>query len=98
MLVEVNFTKVEDMNTINPQEFGLPVRTVIEFTDESTIAIVINRKSRIIMSDGRRVAEKAEKIKKAQPQMNVALKTTAPVCSQTRSYLNWEGIDVIEIL
>jgi hypothetical protein len=43
------------MNTrFNPKEFGLPARTVIEQIDKNTIALVIDRKSRIIMSDGKK--------------------------------------------
>lgn len=33
---------------IDPDEFGLPARTVIEMLDEQTLAIVIDRKSNII--------------------------------------------------
>lgn len=33
---------------IDPDEFGLPARTVIEMLDEQTLAIVIDRKSHII--------------------------------------------------
>lgn len=34
--------------SIDPEEFGLPARTVIEMLDEQTLAIVIDRKSNII--------------------------------------------------
>lgn len=38
---------------LEPKEFGLPARTVIGQIDENTIALIIDRKSRIIMADGK---------------------------------------------
>jgi len=52
------------MNTrLDPKEFGLPPLTVIEQVDGDTIALVIDRKSCIIMADGKRILEKLRKIK-----------------------------------
>ena len=39
---------------IDPKEFDLASRTILEQIDAKTIAIVIKRKSRIIMADGRK--------------------------------------------
>ena len=73
------------MNTkLDPKEFGLPPRTVVEQVDGDTIALVIDRKSRIIMADGKKILEKLRKIRSTQPLINIALKTTAPVCSKTK--------------
>ncbi len=80
---------------MDPNEFGLPARTVLEQLDGDTIALVLDRKSRIILADGKKVLEKLRKIKNAEPQMNVALKTTAPICSKTKAFLDREGIQVI---
>ncbi|SHO43719.1 hypothetical protein [Desulfopila aestuarii] len=82
-------------NTIPPAQFGLPSRTVLEQIDESCVAIVVNRKSRIIMADGRNILAKASTIHTASPDVNVVLKTTAPVCSKTRRFLEESGIRVI---
>ena len=82
---------------IDPREFGLPPRTSLEELDHDTVAIVIDRKSRVIMADGRKIAEKAEKIKAVLPKMIVILKTTAPVCSKTKSFLSDKGIQVVQI-
>ncbi len=78
-----------------PKEFGLPARTLLEQVDGNTIAIVIDRKSRIIMADGRKILEKAQKIKTLQASITVALKTTAPLCSKTIKFLEAEGIQLI---
>jgi hypothetical protein len=81
--------------TLNPKEFGLPARTVLEQVDDTTTAIVMNRKSRIIMADGKKILEKARKIQEVQPSITVALKTTAPLCSKTRRFLEDEGIPLL---
>lgn len=82
---------------VKPEEFGLPAKTNLEMAGEGTVAIVIARKNKIILADGKRVVEKAQTIKRAQPQMSVVLKTTAKLCGDVRRYLQWEGIDVIEV-
>ena len=82
-------------NYIDPQSLGLLPRTVVEEIDTKTLAIVINRKSRIIMADGRKILAKAEKIKQAKPGCKVVLKTTAPLCKKTLQYFADHGIGVI---
>jgi len=80
---------------INPKEFGLAARTVLEQVDDNVIAIVMNRKSRIIMADGKKIVEKTKKILEVLPSVTVALKTTAPLCSKTRKLLEAEAIQII---
>ena len=82
---------------IDPGEFELPARTMLEQTGTDTIAIVMKRKSRIIMADGRKIVKKANQIKKVRLKAKVILKTTAPVCSKTIQFLAEEGIDVIPL-
>lgn len=83
--------------TLAAKQFGLPARTVLEQIDDNTIAIVINRKSRIIMADGKKIAEKSQKIQKILPSTAVVLKTTAPVCSKTVIFLQSAGVGLLEI-
>ncbi len=78
-----------------PKEFNLPARTVLEQIDDETIAIVIDRKSRIIMADSKKILEKSQKIKEIQPLTTVVLKTTTPVCSKTMKFLEAEKISLI---
>ncbi len=80
---------------LDPKKFGLPARTVIEQIDKETIALVIDRKSRIIMADGKKILEKLNEIKKGQSATGVAFKTTAPVCSKTKAFLESENIRII---
>jgi hypothetical protein len=80
---------------LEPKFFGLQARTVIEEISSNTVAIVINRKSRIIMADGRKIHAKASKIKDAKPGWKVMLKTGAPVCSKTLQYLADNEIEIV---
>jgi hypothetical protein len=50
--------------TIDPQQFSLPARTVIEKLGDNHYALVLDRKSRVIMADGKKIVAKADKIKK----------------------------------
>ncbi len=47
------------------------------------------------MADGKKIMEKAEKKKGVKPSTSVTLKTTAPVCSKTKNYLEDAGIQVL---
>ena len=80
--------------TLDPKEFSLHPKTVLEEISKDHIAIVISRKSRIIMADGRKILEKAEKIKEIKPRAKVSLKTTTPVCSKTIVFLKEKGIEL----
>jgi hypothetical protein len=82
-------------NSIDPKTFGLPPKTVIEQINGNHLAIVISRKSRIIMSDGRKILEKAGKIKMVHPKSKISLKISAPLCSKTKKFLEERGIDVV---
>jgi len=81
---------------LDPKKFGLPARTLLEQIDDSLIAIVMKRKSRIVMADGKKILEKARKIKQVRMSAAIALKTTAPVCSKTIRFLEAEGIQLID--
>ena len=82
---------------LDPKQYGLPSRTVLEQVSMDCIALVIDRKSRIIMADGRKIVEKAERIKNVLPEVTVILKTTAPVCSKTVRFLQEKDIDVVPV-
>ncbi len=79
---------------IDPKEFGLPTRTVLEMLDGNTLAIVIDRKSRIVMADGKKIIDKANKLKEVRPGTNIVFKTSAPVCSKTTKFLNENGVNI----
>ena len=82
------------MKKLDPTEFGLHFRTVLEQVDERTIALVMDRKSRIVMADGRKILDKVQKIQHKKPGVRVLLKTSAPVCSKTLALLAEQGVKV----
>ncbi len=80
---------------IDPKKYGLPPKTVIQQISKNHFAYVITRKSRIIMSDGRKILEKADNIRKIQPDSRISVKTSTPVCSKTIQFLKDHKIKVI---
>ncbi len=50
------------------------------------------------MTDGRKILEKANRIKEVAPSTTIILKTTAPVCSKTKSFLEDAGVQVLSAL
>ena len=80
---------------LDPKSLGLPGKTSVEVIDKNTLAIVIKRKSRIIMSDGIKILDKVDTIKTAKPGMDVQLKTTTPICSKTLQLFRKKGLEII---
>jgi hypothetical protein len=80
---------------LDPKSLGLPARTTLEVINRNSLAIVIKRKSRIIMADGIKILDKVDKIKTVKPGTNVILKITAPICSKTIQLFEDEGLRVI---
>lgn len=82
------------MSTLSPEKFGLTKRTVLKELSPGSVAIVMDRKSRIIMKDGNTIAEKAAQIQSVDESLTVSLLTSAPVCSKTTAFLSEKGIEV----
>ena len=82
------------MKRIDPKKFNLSKKVVIEKTT-SSLSIIINRKTRIIMKDGRRLLEQANQIKKVSNKP-VSIITTAPVCSKTKAFLSNNNVEIIQ--
>ena len=78
---------------LDPELYGLPKRTVLEKKGQ-TIYIVIDRKSRIIMADGKKMMQKVEAIRSVEPKAKVGLKISAPLCSKTKVFLEEAGISI----
>ena len=77
------------------KKFGLTPRTCLERESEDHLVLIIDRKSRLIMADGRRITEKVNKIRSVQSGCKVSVKTNAPVCSKTRAFLSEKGINIM---
>ncbi len=81
---------------LDPKSYGLPSRTVLEEHDGG-IAIVVDRKSRIVMADGQRILDKRDKLREVASNATIFLKTSAPVCSKTKVLLGKQGVVVIPL-
>jgi len=80
---------------IDPKVFDLPPKTVIEKLTDKHYALVVDRKSRVIMADGKKLVEKADKIQNMEPGTKISLRSTAPVCSKTIRFLADHGIELL---
>ena len=80
------------MKKLNPLKYGLNSRIKLFQNTDKEVFLTINRKSRVIMKDGIRIFDIAEKIKKIEPYKKFYLKTSAPVCSKCKLYLNQKNI------
>ena len=80
------------MKTVDPKKYNLSSRVSLQENSSNELCIVINRRSRIIMKDGYRILEIAEKIKQGENKRKVKVLSSAPVCSKTRAFLNKKGL------
>lgn len=86
---------MKNYEQIDPEKYGLPKKTSLVKIGKNHIGIVKNRKSRIIMSDGKKLLETAEKIRKTEPGIAISIITNAPLCSKTQAFLNEHSISFI---
>ena len=80
------------MKKVDPKKYTLSSRVSLQENSSNELCIVINRKSRIIMKDGYRILEIAEKIKQVENKRKVKVLSSAPVCSKTRAFLYKKGL------
>jgi hypothetical protein len=80
---------------VDPKLFDLPSSTKLKQIGTDQFDIIIQRKSRIIMKDGEGILTKVDKIKKHVPNAKVNLRTSVPVCSKTKSFLEKHGITIL---
>ena len=81
---------------IDPSIYGLPNKVVLTKINKNHIAIVKKRKSRIIMNDGKIILIQVNKIKKKEPDLNISLIISGPICSKTVNFLNSQNINIIK--
>jgi len=81
---------------LDSKDFGLASRTVIEKLDGDIIALIIDRKSRIIMADVKKSLEKLRKIKDAYPLSKAPVVVGLvphPIVTLKGIYVHQEGYD-----
>ena len=81
-------------NQVDPKLFKFHSSTKLRQVGTNQFEIVIDRKSRIIMKDGNAIVTKVNKIKASVPDAKVNLRTSAPICSKTKLFLENQNIEV----
>jgi len=82
---------------IDPKVFGLSPRTTIGKLSQNHFIIIKDRKSRIIMKDGRQILEQIETIKLHAPKTEIVVATNAPICGKTTKYFEKKGIKIFDL-
>ena len=85
------------MKNIDPKRYNLSSRTILRQIGKNNIFIIIDRKSRIIMKDGKRILKQVQSIHQIHPNMTITVLTSAPVCSKTRAFLLEKNIFIKEL-
>jgi len=84
------------LKPVDPKQFGLNPRiSLVE--NSNSIAIVIDRKSRIIMKDGKRILDQSSIIMK-KDKRSVFLLTSAPICGKTKLFLSQNNISIKSLI
>ena len=81
------------MKQLDAKQLGVSPKTKI-IDRGAFIAIVVERKSRLIMKDGEKIIEKAKAIQKVKNRP-VYLQTAAPVCGKTKRHLEKHDVLII---
>ena len=81
------------MVNIDPKKYGFHQRVKLKGSGKE-IFILIERKSRVIMKDGNRIIQMAEKIKQTNPTKRISVLSTAPICRKTEQLLLKNNITV----
>lgn len=74
--------------------FGLSSRIKLQIEDNAII-IVKQRKSRIIMKDSKQILDIANKIRIQEPNKEIKLLISGPICSKSIKFLKENNIDII---
>ncbi len=87
---------MEVYKVLDPLDYGLAKRTKIVEISNNHIAILKQRKSRIIMKDGLQIMEIVNKIRSVNTKLNISLIISGPLCSKTRKYLSDNDVAIMQ--
>jgi|AP95_1055475.scaffolds.fasta_scaffold01783_4 hypothetical protein len=85
------------MKNIDPRKYNLSHRIRLLQNNSGDLFIYVDRKSRLIMKDGKRIHELVKSIQSVEKARKISVLTSAPVCSKTRQYLAEQKINIKEI-
>jgi hypothetical protein len=87
----INNKKIEILDS---KEYGLSSRSVVGKYNNEQIFLIKDRKSRIIMKNGRQILNQIETIKINSQITNIALATNAPICGKTTKLFAENKVEV----
>ena len=85
------------MKPVDPKTYNLSPRTKLLENNKGSLFVIVDRKSRIVMKDGHKIAKMAEDIKKVNQNKKISLLTSAPVCRKTKKHLLKCSIPVLAL-
>ena len=85
------------MKNVDPVLFNISSRTKLFMDDLGNINMLIERKSRIITKDGKKIIAISKKIKSINKKNRLTVFTSAPVCSKTKGLLEQNKIYIKEV-
>ncbi|NOZ75739.1 MAG: hypothetical protein GXO90_10300 [FCB group bacterium] len=88
---------MQNWTDLNPQDVGLSKRIRLVKNNAGHIALVLDRKSRVILKDGERILRIAAAVRSRWPEAQFSLITTAPVCSKTTHLLETHRISILKV-
>ncbi|MCJ7802653.1 MAG: hypothetical protein MUP82_09895 [Candidatus Marinimicrobia bacterium] len=91
------YIEKNELLLIDPKRFGLSPRTTIGQLSQDHLVIIKDRKSRIIMKDGRQILDQIDTIKSHAPEAEINLATNVPVYGKTTKFLNEKGIRIYSL-
>jgi len=88
------FIEKKELLLLDPKVLGLSPRTLIGKISDNNFVLLKDRKSRIIMKDGRQILSQIEIIKSHKPKAKINFATSATVCGKTTKFLYEKGIRI----
>ena len=83
--------------TIQCSDYQLKGRIKIWEVGENHIALVKERKTRLVKKDAETIIQQIEMIREKNPQLKVSLATSAPICSKSTALLREADIEIIAL-
>jgi hypothetical protein len=90
---------IEDKKILlsSPKNFGLTPRTMVGQYYSNHWVLIKDRKSRIIMKDGRQIVKQIKLIQNCKQNLKISLATNAIVCGKTTTFLKDRGIEILSL-
>ncbi len=85
----------QEISTKTAQQWGISSRTIVYQDRKNHFIIEKKRKTRIIVQDGKKIVDIANKIRYQIPEAKITLIVSGPVCSKTKNLLADAAIQIV---